>query len=62
MHNQFGAVCEDDIFALRFESVVPVNSQIQMESNQDFAVLALQIYTLITSMEELTRWNQEMRL
>ena len=62
MHNQFGAVCGDDIFALRFESVVPVNSQIQMESNQDSAVLALQIYTLTTSMEELTRRNQEMRL
>ena len=50
------------IFALRFESVVPVNSQIQMESNQDFAVLALQIQTLIASVEELTRQNQEKRL
>ena len=33
-----------------------------MESNQDFAVLALQIQTLIASVEELTRQNQEKRL
>ena len=33
-----------------------------MESNQDSAVLALQIQTLTTSVEELTRQNQEMRL
>ena len=33
----------NDIFALRLESVVPVNSQIQMEFNQDPAALALQI-------------------
>ena len=52
----------NDIFALRFESVVPVNSQIQMEFNQDSAALALQIHTLTASMEELTRQNQEMML
>ena len=35
-----------------------------MESNvnQDLAALALQIQTLIASVEELTRQNQEMRL
>lgn len=35
-----------------------------MESNtsQDFAALALQIQTLIASVEELTRKNQELRL
>ena len=33
-----------------------------MESNQDFAVLALQIQTLIASVEELTGQNQEKRL
>ena len=33
-----------------------------MESNQDFTALALQIQTLIASVEELTSQNQEMRL
>ena len=33
-----------------------------MESNQYFVTLALQIHTLTTSVEELTRQNQEMRL
>ena len=61
-HHQFGDVCGDNIFAFRFESIVLVNSQIQMESNQDSAALALQIQTLTASMEELTRQNQEMRL
>ena len=42
--------------------MVPVNSQIQMESNQDLATLALQIQTLAASVEELTRQNQEIRL
>ena len=42
--------------------MVLVNSQIQMESNQDLAALALQIQTLAASMEELTKQNQEMRL
>ena len=62
MHHQFGTICGDDIFALRFESIVPVNSQIQMEFNQDPAALALQIQTLAASVEELIRQNQEMRL
>ena len=36
---------------------VPFNPQVQVESNtpQDFAALALQIQTLTTSVEELTR-------
>ena len=62
MHHQFGIVCGDDIFALRFESIVRVNSQIQIEFNQDPAVLALQIQTLAASVEELVRQNREMRL
>ena len=33
-----------------------------MESNQDSATLALQIQTLMTSVEELARQNQEMRM
>ena len=33
-----------------------------MESNPDSATLALQIQTLMTSVEELARQNQEMRL
>ena len=33
-----------------------------MESNQDLATLALQIKALPTSVEELTKQNQEMRL
>ena len=33
-----------------------------MESNQDSVALALQVQTLATSVEELTRQNQEMRL
>ena len=61
-HHHFGTIYKDDIFALMFESVVSVNFQIQMESNQDSAALALQIQTLIASVEELTRQNQEMRL
>ena len=42
--------------------MVPVNSQIQMESNQDLATLALQIQTFAASVEEITRQNQEIRL
>ena len=50
-------------FAPKFESTVPLNSQVQMESNinQDPTVLALQIQTLVATTEELTRQNQEMR-
>ena len=33
-----------------------------MESNQDFAALALQVQALVASVEELTRQNHEMRL
>ena len=51
-------------FVLRFKSIVPFNSKVQMEFGipQDSAALALQIQTLIASVEELTRQNQEMRL
>ena len=51
-------------FAPRFESIVPLNSQVQMESNanQDPAALALQIQTLAATVEELTKQNQEIRL
>ena len=54
----------NDILIPRFESVVLLNSQVQMESNtpQDFVALALQIQILIASVEELTRQNQKMRL
>ena len=52
----------NEIFTFRSESIVLVNSQIQMESNQDSGTLSLQIQTLTTSVEELTRQNQEMRL
>ena len=46
-------------FAPRFENVVPFNSQFQMDSNanQDLVALALQIQTLVASVEELTRQN-----
>ena len=33
-----------------------------MESNQDFATLALQVQALAAGIEELTKQNQEMRL
>ena len=33
-----------------------------MESDQDFAALAQQVQALATTMEELTRQNQEMKL
>ena len=33
-----------------------------MESNQDFAALAQQIQALATTVEELTKQNQEMKL
>ena len=33
-----------------------------MESNQDSAALAQQIYALVAIIEELTRQNQEMKL
>ena len=54
----------NDILIPRFESVVLLNSQVQMESNtpQDSVALALQIQILIASVEELTRQNQKMRL
>ena len=54
----------NDILIPRFESVVLLYSQVQMESNtpQDFVALALQIQILIASVEELTRQNQKMRL
>ena len=46
-------------FAPRFENVVPFNLQFQMDSNanQDLVALALQIQTLVASVEELTRQN-----
>ena len=59
--HQFGAVYGDDIFVLRFESIVSINFYIQMESNQDSAALALQVQALAATVEELTRQNQEMR-
>ena len=33
-----------------------------MESNQDSSALALQVQALVSSVEKLTRQNQEMRL
>ena len=39
-----------------------ISSHIQMESNQDSAALAQQVQALVTTVEELTRQNQEMRL
>ena len=50
------------IFVLRFETTVSINFYIQMESNQDSAVLAQQIQALAAIVEELTRQNQEMKL
>ena len=49
---------------LSFEIIVPIGFDNQMESNtpQDSATLVLQIQTLTTSVEELTRQNQEIRL
>ena len=54
----------NDILIPRFESVVLLNSQVQMESNtpQDSVALTLQIQILIANVEELTRQNQKMRL
>ena len=44
---------------LKFESLVPFNSKVQMKSStpQDSATLALQIQTLTANVEELTRQN-----
>ena len=63
VHHQFGTICGNDNFTLRFESVVPFNPKVQMEFNMppDSTALALQIQTLTANVEELTRQNQEMR-
>jgi len=49
----------NDNSILQFESVLPFNPKVQMESNtpQDSAALALQIQTLTASVEELTKQN-----
>ena len=53
--HQFGAICGDDIFVLRFEHVVSINFYIQMESNQDSTTLAQQVQALAATVKELTR-------
>ena len=60
--HQFGAICGNDIFVLRFENVVSINFYIQMESKQGSVTLAQQVQALAATVEELTKQNQEMRL
>ena len=60
--HQFGTVCGEDIFVLRFENVVFTNFCIQMESNQDSTALTQPVQALVAIIEELTRQNQEMKL
>ena len=60
--HQFGAICGDGIFVLRFKKAVSINFYIQMEFNQDSATLTQPIQALAATVEELTRQNQEMKL
>ena len=60
--HQFGAVCGNDIFIFIFENVVSINFYIQMEPNPDSVTLAQQVQALATTIEELTKQNQEMKL
>ena len=50
--HQFGTVCGESVFILRFEKLVSINFYIQMESNQDSAALAQQIQALVATV----RW------
>ena len=60
--HQFGTVCRDDIFRFIFENVVSINFYIQIEPNPDSVTLAQQVQALATTIEELTKQNQEMKL
>ena len=60
--HQFGAVCGDEFSDSYLKRQFPLILYIQMESNPDSAALAQQVQTLVATIEELTKQNQEMKL